>query len=53
MPQMSPLSWLLLFLMFSFSLMIFTWLNYFIINTQPSNPQPMLLTSSSPLNWKW
>nr|YP_008080670.1 ATP synthase F0 subunit 8 [Mecopoda elongata]AFK15647.1 ATPase subunit 8 [Mecopoda elongata] len=53
MPQMSPLSWLLLFLMFSFSLIIFTWLNYFIMNIQPSTAQTKLATPSSSLNWKW
>nr|UUJ36787.1 ATP synthase F0 subunit 8 [Epeorus sp. 01 ZXM-2022a] len=52
MPQMAPLSWLLLFLIFSSTLILFNIMNYFL--GQPIAP----LHSSShyqtqTFNWKW
>nr|WNH42057.1 ATPase subunit 8 [Neoperla crenulata] len=53
MPQMAPISWFLLFIMFSGALLMFNFLNYY--SFLPSNPltphhRSMKLT---PLNWKW
>nr|AIW65052.1 ATP synthase F0 subunit 8 [Epeorus sp. MT-2014] len=52
MPQMAPLSWLLLFIVFSSTLILFSIMNYFMM--VPSAPQ----SSSSQFqtqafNWKW
>nr|YP_010981246.1 ATP synthase F0 subunit 8 [Pselliophora bifascipennis]WOE90376.1 ATP synthase F0 subunit 8 [Pselliophora bifascipennis] len=53
MPQMAPISWLLLFIIFSITLIIFNTLNYF--SFLPSTPN---LTQSEKknnisMNWKW
>nr|UFZ12920.1 ATP synthase F0 subunit 8 [Protohermes basimaculatus] len=52
MPQMAPINWLLLFILFSLILILFNIMNYYI--TIPNHPK----TSSKsfkfiPLNWKW
>nr|QOL00728.1 ATP synthase F0 subunit 8 [Ruspolia lineosa] len=53
MPQMAPMSWLILFTLFSFSLILFTMLNYpFMLQSNPSQNSPTSLTLPS-LNWKW
>nr|YP_010164588.1 ATP synthase F0 subunit 8 [Epeorus carinatus]AHY86319.1 ATP synthase F0 subunit 8 [Epeorus sp. JZ-2014]QRM91377.1 ATP synthase F0 subunit 8 [Epeorus carinatus]QXT45724.1 ATP synthase F0 subunit 8 [Epeorus dayongensis] len=52
MPQMAPLSWLILFIVFSSTLILFSIMNYFL--TAPTPPQS---TSSQfetqAFNWKW
>nr|YP_009647933.1 ATP synthase F0 subunit 8 [Isophya major]QBZ37734.1 ATP synthase F0 subunit 8 [Isophya major] len=55
MPQMSPLWWLLLFFIFSTSLIIFSLLNYFMIVNQPSNKNEDISSSLAyqSFNWKW
>nr|YP_010392981.1 ATP synthase F0 subunit 8 [Tipula aestiva]UPX88782.1 ATP synthase F0 subunit 8 [Tipula aestiva] len=53
MPQMAPINWLLLFIIFSITLIIFNILNYF--SFLPNNPnlfQPKKKMNTS-LNWKW
>nr|YP_010730122.1 ATP synthase F0 subunit 8 [Nevromus intimus]WEG22755.1 ATP synthase F0 subunit 8 [Nevromus intimus] len=52
MPQMAPINWLLLFMIFSTTLIIFNMLNYFIY--MPSSPiSENLNFKKSYLNWKW
>nr|UZH35951.1 ATP synthase F0 subunit 8 [Phlugiolopsis punctata] len=54
MPQMAPMSWMLLFSMFSIALILFTIINYFFTIYQPISSQKEI--SSLPqisLNWKW
>nr|UPX88398.1 ATP synthase F0 subunit 8 [Nephrotoma quadrifaria] len=53
MPQMSPINWLLLFIIFSIILIIFNTLNYF--SFLPLTPKTHLTTKKNytPLNWKW
>nr|QWQ55641.1 ATP synthase F0 subunit 8 [Diestrammena sp.] len=52
MPQMAPISWLLLFIMFSLSLIMFCSMNYFI--TMYSTPsQKKSAISKKSMNWKW
>nr|UQJ73321.1 ATP synthase F0 subunit 8 [Potthastia sp. 2XL] len=54
MPQMAPISWLILFMVFSITLILFNILNYYCI-------APKTLMSSEnknnfntqPFNWKW
>nr|YP_009171516.1 ATP synthase F0 subunit 8 [Pseudothericles compressifrons]AJW76359.1 ATP synthase F0 subunit 8 [Pseudothericles compressifrons] len=51
-PQMSPLMWLSLFIMFSTMLIMFNYTNYFSFKYSPYLPQKKSSTKSS-LNWKW
>nr|YP_010715728.1 ATP synthase F0 subunit 8 [Hermya beelzebul]WDE73955.1 ATP synthase F0 subunit 8 [Hermya beelzebul] len=54
MPQMAPIAWLSLFIMFSIIFMIFNMMNYYSYNTflpkLNSNKKLMMISS---LNWKW
>nr|YP_008080891.1 ATP synthase F0 subunit 8 [Tarragoilus diuturnus]AFW98784.1 ATP synthase F0 subunit 8 [Tarragoilus diuturnus] len=52
MPQMAPLSWLSLFIMFSVTLILFSTTAYFLITRYPPDTQ-MNKISTIPLNWKW
>nr|YP_010838218.1 ATP synthase F0 subunit 8 [Sternocampsus coriaceus]WGF20845.1 ATP synthase F0 subunit 8 [Sternocampsus coriaceus] len=51
MPQMAPLSWLNLFIMFIIIFLMLNTLNYFSFNYYPktSKTTPKLLST----NWKW
>nr|YP_009233068.1 ATP synthase F0 subunit 8 [Engaewa walpolea]AMA98211.1 ATP synthase F0 subunit 8 [Engaewa walpolea] len=52
MPQMSPLFWLNLFLLFMLSLMLFLTINYFMNQKKKKHPplhNPLTFTKS----WKW
>nr|URX53567.1 ATP synthase F0 subunit 8 [Procryptotermes corniceps] len=51
MPQMMPLSWLSLFIMFSTTLIMFATLNYYVLTLKTSVSKKSTLTN--PLNWKW
>nr|UYG48405.1 ATP synthase F0 subunit 8 [Chrysops sp.] len=53
MPQMAPISWLLLFIVFSLTFMMFNIMNYysFLPPTPKSNEINNL--TISPFNWKW
>nr|URX53205.1 ATP synthase F0 subunit 8 [Cryptotermes rotundiceps] len=52
MPQMMPMSWLSLFIMFSTTLVLFATLNYYTnIPKTKTTEKKMILTK--PMNWKW
>nr|QXG19017.1 ATP synthase F0 subunit 8 [Chymomyza costata] len=53
MPQMAPLSWLLLFIIFSFAFIMFCLLNYY--SYMPSLPKSKSLKNINlnSMNWKW
>nr|ASM82595.1 ATP synthase F0 subunit 8 [Agnetina aequalis] len=53
MPQMAPISWLLLFIVFSATLLIFNFMNYF--SFLPNSPSPLQekKLSQNSMNWKW
>nr|ASY97902.1 ATP synthase F0 subunit 8 [Miromantis yunnanensis] len=52
MPQMMPLSWLLLFILFSFLLLLFNILNFYTSNKLPLiKLQTKLMVKT--LIWKW
>nr|YP_009368822.1 ATP synthase F0 subunit 8 [Phaneroptera gracilis]APD14865.1 ATP synthase F0 subunit 8 [Ducetia sp. NS-2016]ARN59023.1 ATP synthase F0 subunit 8 [Phaneroptera gracilis] len=54
MPQMSPLWWLLLFVTFSITLIMFTLINFFIAINMPQMSETNQQTTSTPtLTWKW
>nr|QZM06643.1 ATP synthase F0 subunit 8 [Tetanops sintenisi] len=53
MPQMAPIGWLSLFMMFSIIFILFNIMNYY--TAIPSTPKSSLMQKSktSSLNWKW
>nr|AML26558.1 ATP synthase F0 subunit 8 [Staphylinidae sp. BMNH 1274698] len=51
MPQMAPLNWLLLFIMFTITFLIFNNMNYFSI--MYNSKIKKLSQSNKMLNWKW
>nr|ACC86240.1 ATP synthase F0 subunit 8 [Stomoxys calcitrans] len=54
MPQMAPIGWLSLFIIFSITFMIFNMMNYY--SYIPSMPKSNLIDkkhSVNSLNWKW
>nr|WGO58162.1 ATP synthase F0 subunit 8 [Scalida pyrrhocephala] len=52
MPQMMPLSWLLLYFFFISLLMLFTFMNYYSYIPNPSKPSMKTVYTNS-MNWKW
>nr|URX53645.1 ATP synthase F0 subunit 8 [Kalotermitidae sp. 4 AB-2022a] len=52
MPQMMPLSWLTLFIMFSATLILFNSTNFYTSIMKTSITQKKTLTTKK-LNWKW
>nr|URX53411.1 ATP synthase F0 subunit 8 [Cryptotermes parvifrons] len=52
MPQMMPMSWLSLFIMFSATLILFATLNYYTV-TPSVKVTTKGKTPTSTLNWKW
>nr|AML26268.1 ATP synthase F0 subunit 8 [Leiodidae sp. BMNH 1274324] len=51
MPQMAPLMWVTLFMIFSSIFLLINMINYFIINYSPSKKNKML--NFKKINWKW
>nr|YP_009334160.1 ATP synthase F0 subunit 8 [Dacus longicornis]YP_009672536.1 ATP synthase F0 subunit 8 [Dacus conopsoides]APL97146.1 ATP synthase F0 subunit 8 [Dacus longicornis]QCX42559.1 ATP synthase F0 subunit 8 [Dacus conopsoides]WCB98297.1 ATP synthase F0 subunit 8 [Dacus longicornis] len=53
MPQMAPIAWLSLFIIFSTIFILFNTMNYY--STTPQTPKSLVLQkySTSPFNWKW
>nr|ALO76199.1 ATP synthase F0 subunit 8 [Trox sp. TRO01] len=51
MPQMAPMNWLMLFIMFTMIFLLFNSINFFSFTYQPKSIQ--LKKSMSKLNWKW
>uniref|UniRef100_A0AAU7B9V1 ATP synthase complex subunit 8 n=1 Tax=Micropathus cavernicola TaxID=3073456 RepID=A0AAU7B9V1_9ORTH len=52
MPQMAPIMLLLLFIIFSLTLLLFCSSNYFLFMTSPPQTLEKKINSNS-LNWKW
>nr|YP_009349925.1 ATP synthase F0 subunit 8 [Phryganogryllacris xiai]AQM40099.1 ATP synthase F0 subunit 8 [Phryganogryllacris xiai] len=53
---MAPISWLILFFIFSMTLILFSMINYYL--TQPLLPLPLMSKTKTSfphltLNWKW
>uniref|UniRef100_UPI0031F3DEE9 ATP synthase F0 subunit 8 n=1 Tax=Dericorys tibialis TaxID=3139890 RepID=UPI0031F3DEE9 len=53
MPQMSPLMWFSLFIMFSAVLILFNQMNFFSFKTIPIKSVEKSMIKSKNLNWKW
>nr|UWM92602.1 ATP synthase F0 subunit 8 [Creophilus maxillosus] len=51
MPQMAPMNWLILFIMFTMIFIMFNCINYFSFNYQPKSSE--LNKISKKINWKW
>uniref|UniRef100_UPI0030FE148B ATP synthase F0 subunit 8 n=1 Tax=Prodasineura croconota TaxID=1407214 RepID=UPI0030FE148B len=53
MPQMAPMSWLTLFVLFSMALMMFSIMNYYsyLPKTKETEDSSNLITNK--MNWKW
>nr|YP_004021881.1 ATP synthase F0 subunit 8 [Exorista sorbillans]ADO85312.1 ATP synthase F0 subunit 8 [Exorista sorbillans] len=53
MPQMAPINWLSLFIIFSITFMIFNMMNYY--SYSPFMPKSNLMNKKkiNSLNWKW
>nr|YP_010414548.1 ATP synthase F0 subunit 8 [Austrogymnocnemia maculata]URT60714.1 ATP synthase F0 subunit 8 [Austrogymnocnemia maculata] len=52
MPQMSPLSWWLLFIYFILLLAVFSIVNYYIFFYTPQK-QDLISLKTKSMNWKW
>nr|UFZ13245.1 ATP synthase F0 subunit 8 [Platychauliodes sp.] len=52
MPQMAPLSWLILFMFFTIMFIIFNMMNYFITNYSIPSTENKNIPMKS-FNWKW
>nr|QHF17843.1 ATP synthase F0 subunit 8 [Acrotaeniostola dissimilis] len=53
MPQMAPISWLSLFIIFSITFILFSMMNYYSIIPQSTKSDIKKSTMSNSLNWKW
>nr|QOE17380.1 ATP synthase F0 subunit 8 [Chelipoda sp. YD3012] len=54
MPQMAPISWLSLFIMFTMAFILFCMMNYY--STLPNSPKTLKVMKSltnNIFNWKW
>nr|YP_010713121.1 ATP synthase F0 subunit 8 [Rhodesiella elegantula]WDA93987.1 ATP synthase F0 subunit 8 [Rhodesiella elegantula] len=53
MPQMAPINWLFLFIMFTVIFLLFNMMNYYsILPTSPKSDKKNEFKSNS-FNWKW
>nr|YP_010319227.1 ATP synthase F0 subunit 8 [Dacus vijaysegarani]QZO77428.1 ATP synthase F0 subunit 8 [Dacus vijaysegarani] len=53
MPQMAPIGWLSLFIIFSITFILFSMMNYYSVTPQTPKSQASKSYATSPLNWKW
>nr|AIT59006.1 ATP synthase F0 subunit 8 [Qinlingacris elaeodes] len=53
MPQMSPLMWFSLFILFSIILILFNQMNFFLFKTKMLNNMEKSKIESKNLSWKW
>uniref|UniRef100_UPI0031F363CD ATP synthase F0 subunit 8 n=1 Tax=Saropogon luteus TaxID=468801 RepID=UPI0031F363CD len=53
MPQMAPIKWLSLFLIFSMTFMVFCIINYYLILPSVNKIDEKSKKSSNSLIWKW
>nr|YP_010632182.1 ATP synthase F0 subunit 8 [Cybister brevis]WBP62296.1 ATP synthase F0 subunit 8 [Cybister brevis] len=53
MPQMAPMSWLLLYIFFSLIFIIINILNYYNFLKYPSQENQTIKIKTNKLNWKW
>nr|QGA70744.1 ATP synthase F0 subunit 8 [Eucryptorrhynchus scrobiculatus] len=52
MPQMAPMSWLTMYMLFTFMLILLIILNYFTFLYLP-NKKNFTISNNKNMNWKW
>nr|YP_007627047.1 ATP synthase F0 subunit 8 [Pyrgacris descampsi]AGC22338.1 ATP synthase F0 subunit 8 [Pyrgacris descampsi] len=52
-PQMSPIMWFTLFIVFSMVMIIFNQLTFFSFKNKINNSKEMLMLTSHKSTWKW
>nr|YP_007627021.1 ATP synthase F0 subunit 8 [Lentula callani]AGC22312.1 ATP synthase F0 subunit 8 [Lentula callani] len=52
-PQMSPLMWFSLFILFSMTLLLFNQMNFFSFKMNPTKMNKKSEMKISKINWKW
>nr|AYQ18996.1 ATP synthase F0 subunit 8 [Ptilodactylidae sp. 3 ACP-2013] len=53
MPQMAPMSWVILFILFSLTFILFNLVNYYLFNYKSINSTNTKKYPKSNFNWKW
>nr|YP_010693155.1 ATP synthase F0 subunit 8 [Zeugodacus diversus]WCB98401.1 ATP synthase F0 subunit 8 [Zeugodacus diversus] len=53
MPQMAPIGWLSLFIIFSITFILFSMMNYYSVLPQTPKSKISKKYTSTTLNWKW
>nr|QKD74989.1 ATP synthase F0 subunit 8 [Suillia sp. HeleYD1] len=53
MPQMAPIGWLSLFIIFSITFVLFNVMNYYSVLPTAPKSQNVQKTSSKSMSWKW
>nr|QIT03236.1 ATP synthase F0 subunit 8 [Sarcophaga pterygota] len=54
MPQMAPIGWLSLFIIFSIAFVIFNMMNYYsFFSSMPKSNFSIKTSHTNSLNWKW
>nr|QVL29177.1 ATP synthase F0 subunit 8 [Ceratitis pallidula]QVL29190.1 ATP synthase F0 subunit 8 [Ceratitis pallidula] len=53
MPQMAPIGWLSLFIIFSITFILFSMMNYYSVIPQSPKSQISKKSQFNSLNWKW
>nr|ASN65914.1 ATP synthase F0 subunit 8 [Pseudotetracha mendacia] len=52
MPQMAPMNWILLYLMFSITFLLFNFINYYILMISPPSTEKKNFFLKI-MSWKW
>nr|YP_009454588.1 ATP synthase F0 subunit 8 [Atrocalopteryx melli]AUG33610.1 ATP synthase F0 subunit 8 [Atrocalopteryx melli] len=52
MPQMAPMSWLMLFTLFSINMLVVATINYYLYNPTMEN-STMSMSLTRKMGWKW
>nr|QNP10061.1 ATP synthase F0 subunit 8 [Ochthebius peisonis] len=53
MPQMAPMNWIFLFIMFTMIFLMFNSLNYFSFKYKTNKTEEIKTNNKIKLNWKW
>nr|YP_010693220.1 ATP synthase F0 subunit 8 [Bactrocera fulvicauda]WCB99012.1 ATP synthase F0 subunit 8 [Bactrocera fulvicauda] len=53
MPQMAPIGWLSLFIIFSITFILFSMMNYYSVIPKTPKTETSKSYSTTSLNWKW
>nr|YP_010414752.1 ATP synthase F0 subunit 8 [Hybos grossipes]URT60152.1 ATP synthase F0 subunit 8 [Hybos grossipes] len=53
MPQMAPIGWLNLFILFTIIFILFCIMNYYMFIPAPNTQKLSHKKMSNPMNWKW